>query len=1660
MKSGRFLFGCATLLMLGDLSPGEVVISEFMAANRSALHDEDGDASDWIEIENTGESTVDLAGWFLTDKDDFRADDPASGWRLPAYQFQPGTRLVIFASGKDRRPENGEWHTNFQLAADGEYLALIRPDGTTVASSFGAQYPKQEEDISFGRGQVRRETLTFVEAETTGRLLIPKDGALGRSWTSEGFDDGEWREVSGGVGFDAAGGPTGFELVENFESLDAGPLHGQGGWTTSDSRVVVTTDPVVAENQVMEQSGDGVRAWKAISFPNGETRTLFFRVRRAGTVDISVGTSDKATPGTAFSDFEAQLNNQKDDVLKVRDGGSFDDLDRFDDGTWYDIWMEINNATDSYRVFMKGGIHGERTLLSAGGQSTFGFRNGSAGQAMETFFARTGNGTTGQWFIDDIYLAVGENAGNPTEGNGFRDLISESGNVENEMSGVSSGAYLRMPFELGLIDPLGSLTLRMRYDDGFVAYLNGTEVASANAPEAAEWESNATRGRSGEEARAWEDFDLTPFAGLLIPNARNVLAIHGLNLSGNDGDFLIVPELSAVAAGESVEHLYFDQPTPGETNGSGFLGFAGDTTFSMERGFFEEPFDVVIDSAGEGTTIIYTTDGSLPSPGNGIFSEAPVTVRIADTTPLRAMAVKDGYRPSNVDTQTYLFLSQVRKQGNAPAGYPVTWKGDNGNGFERADYEMDPEVTESDEYGPLLEEALLSIPTISLVTDQGNFFDPATGIYQNPQSKGAAWERPVSFEVIHPDGSLPNIQVNAGIRIQGGHTRLPSKNPKHSFRLSFKREFGPAKLRYELFRDDPDAAREFDQLILRGAGNQSWLHHNTFKGDNRGRAQYIRDQWAKDVQLAMGHPAARSLYAHVYINGIYWGMYNPTERGSAGFGESYLGGEKEEFHALNSGEAIDGEAARTDYQALLSLANQGLTDAARYREMGDLLDLEAFTDYMLIHQYGGNLDWDHHNWYAIRNKNGGKWYFLCWDSEFVFISPTDNVLSLDNPEDPSRIWHRLMANEEYRLLFADRVQRHLRDGGLLTPDGVTAMWDRRKDQMFEAIVAESARWGDYRRDVDPVGPPSPIPLYDRNQEWMAERSRLFETYFPVRSEIVISQYRAAGHLPTLEAPVMSVEAGRVAIGTLVEMVSPDGGDVFYTLDGSDPRVGAEAGDLALVTEGDSLRVFVPTNDELGVSWRGGAEPFDDSSWLEGAAAGFETSGNDYADLIDLDLRDLMWQNSPSCLVRVRFEIPDQATLDAVKELSLGVRYDDGFVAFINGSEVARDNAPATLTWNARGQSHPDDLAVEYQPFTLGSAAVLSLKVGENILALHAFNASAGSNDFLIDAILEAKLETSARLREGALVYEDPLMINGPVEVLARVFDGNSWSALTRSVYLTGQVASRENLVISEIMYNPDGADDTEFIEFLNIGGETIDLSGVRFSEGLDFEFPLGTQLEAGRRILGVRDPLAFSARYGPNLPVAGRFLNDNNLDNAGDRLTLLAQNGEVIHTLRYDDRAPWPEEADGEGASLVLVAPETNPDHSLPENWRAGAVRGGTPGTAEPTGFLGSVNADVDRDGVPALLEYVFGTSDLLAGDADQMIRFYEGGQISIRERESLAGIEVFVETSSDLEEWLPAGALLELQGSTEVAPGLIEKHYRWIEGNGPAFLRVRAVRP
>ena len=552
-------------------------------------------------------------------------------------------------------------------------------------------------------------------------------------------------------------------------------------------------------------------------------------------------------------------------------------------------------------------------------------------------------------------------------------------------------------------------------------------------------------------------------------------------------------------------------------------------TLSQPHGFCNAPFtlSMAVEEAenSEGWTIRYTLDSSTPTASSTAYTK-PLSIK--GNTIVRAAAFAGEEQMTDITTATYLFMDDVLKQSDTPQGYPTEWgQYTQMSGTAPADYGMDPEMTSDAVLAPKIRKGLQSLPILSIVTDKGNLFshenDEETGgiyIFTGPpvgDDTGHGWTRPASIELIGGE-QAHDLSATCGLRLHGGHGRLAEKNPKHSFRLVFKEKYGAKTLKYPLFGEDEPA--KFDQLVLRCHFGYSWQH---WMENNRRQAQYTRDVWARRMQKKMGRTSVNALYVHLFLNGMYWGLYNIAERVDDQFGKDHIGGKKGDIDVIKVEE--DGgnhlEAAEGDMEAwnlMVKTAAQAADNTA-YEQLDSLLDIDSFIDYMLINQYGGNTDWDHHNWYAIRRRglDSEGFRFLCWDTELIFLSADENVLSKNNGNaTPTGIFHHLMENEQFARRYLRRAKEVLADDGLLGESSVVAVWDSLYHNIETALYAESARWGDYRRDVHPYTTRGE--LYTVDNQYQTERNRLLTQYFPTRSEKVLKSIVRLVDIDDFEAP--------------------------------------------------------------------------------------------------------------------------------------------------------------------------------------------------------------------------------------------------------------------------------------------------------------------------------------------------------------------------------------------------------------------------------------------------------------------------------------------------------------------------------------------------------------
>ena len=860
----------------------DLYLTEFLAENTAGLSDSDGEFSDWIEIFNSGPRSINLGGFFLTD------DETAlSKWTFPATELGPGQFLLIFASEKDRRRTGEELHTNFKIDKEGEYLALVAPDGITVISEFGAAgspLPRQRPDISYGLGQTGSQTTaTLLARDAAAKVLIPTavDAALGSSWTELEFDDSSWGDALTGVGYDE----------------------------------------------------------------------------------------------------------------------------------------------------------------------------------------------------DSTYV--------PEFGAG--------GNLGNLLNGINTSMYLRVPFDLNEPSTLTELSLGMKYDDGFAAYLNGTWILSKNSPAAADlsYNSEATASHSDNEALEYEVFDLSNHTNLLLAG-RNILSIHGLNSDLDSSDMLISPELLGLQITNSSigESGFLEIPTPAAHNGETTEGFVADTKFNINRGFFTEPFQLELSSETEGAEIRYTIDGSTPGPLSGRVYRTPLSIN--RTVVVRAIAYKDGLQPTNVDTHTYIFPSDVVEQSA-----------------------MRTSITQSATYGPRMLNSLRAVPSISLITQNSGFL--------NEGGSNIREEYPASIEMIFPDGR-EGFQEDAGLSNYGGRF---TNFRKKSFRIAFRERFGPTKVRYPIFEGfqykHHPPAEEFDVINLRSGSH-----------DMNSRGAYMSNRFTDDTMLDMGNIAPHGRFVHVYLNGTYWGQYHMRERWSADMASSYFGGSKNEYEAVNANDNFRNDEEVYDGSGRFWAATKSLVlGEDPFNEASDYIDIANIIDFMLV-WVSGDSESEFRSFGS--SVKGVPFKFMIKDADGYLRPASSGKAGHPGPLNVMSEMRGGPGGEDFRMLVADRIHKHFFNDGAFTPMRNIRRLRVRTAEARLGFISESARWG-----------------FRSPTSWESYQANLMNSHFRGLTDTMVSRFRSNGMYPDIIAPIFSQHGGSVMPTTPVSM-STDARTIYYTVDGSDPRL--------------------------------------------------------------------------------------------------------------------------------------------------------------------------------------------------------------------------------------------------------------------------------------------------------------------------------------------------------------------------------------------------------------------------------------------------------------------------------------------------------------------------
>ncbi len=678
------------------------------------------------------------------------------------------------------------------------------------------------------------------------------------------------------------------------------------------------------------------------------------------------------------------------------------------------------------------------------------------------------------------------------------------------MQGVNASVYVRIPFDLEALPGWDRLILRFRYEDGFAAYLNGERIAADNAPAALAWSSSATANRPDTEALSPVDIDITA-AGELLRAGRNILAIHGLNQALDSSDILFRPELIAVKANGEQRLGFMYSASPGMRNRPAVDGVLAAPTVSVSSRLFEDSLEVSLakpDSAPEDAVIRYTLDGAVPDGESPLFVE---TLRLSQTTQLRARLFGADGSASPIVGESYV---------------QVHWG--------VADFTSD-------------------LPLIVLENFQGG--RPPQNAFQ--PGFMAVIERGVDGQSALV--GVPAIATRVGLKVRGSST---VGRPKPSLALeawdAYDQGRGIAPL---------GMPRDADWVLWGPYNFDLTLMHNPF---------------IYELSNQIGRYAPRTRFVEVFLNtgrgalrnSDYYGVYALTEKikrdadrvdlaalfpehdrqpdvtggyllkiDRADPGDSGFRAGGQTLRYVYPKEIIIEQPARQAQESFLRSFFNNMSQALNGRNFRDsergyakFIDVDAAIDHHLLNVLAFNVDALRLSGYMSLPRNGKLVFGPIWDFDRA-LGSTDGRDSVPDVWQGGRgtdffnypWWNRMFRDIDFFQKYIDRFQ-DLRRGQFSTAH-LNGIIDEMADALREAQVRNLNRWnqqprsrygGTYQGEVDHM------------KDWLTERITFIESQF-------------------VDPPVLKPTGGQAEPGTTVRLTSPEGGEIFYTLDGSDPR---------------------------------------------------------------------------------------------------------------------------------------------------------------------------------------------------------------------------------------------------------------------------------------------------------------------------------------------------------------------------------------------------------------------------------------------------------------------------------------------------------------------------
>lgn len=914
-----------------------LVISEVMAANNSAVPDENGDFSDWLELYNGTGADLDLEGVTLTNRTD-RITFP-----FPSYTLEAGGRVVVFASDSYQLDPSKPFHGKFKISSAGDHLYLYDPNMYLIDE---LATPTLTADASYALTAVDEDGVRHYETTT---------------YYSPGYANSE----EGFVEYRAANSTETGALVINEICPDP-----RVGIPDEDNEIVDwvelknnTDQPISLSGYFLSDKENKPMKWR---FPDGATIPAngYYLVFCSGKDKLE----QNGVPHTSFS-----VSAERETVVLSDAYGRL--VDR----------VSVENVPEDYSVGRTESGEWRQFDLSTPGQP-----NNADGQARADELIRAYNPTG--VYISEVM------ASNDVTALGAAGITADFVELYNASSEAIDLSFY------GLSDSL-KRPRRWQFPQGTaiqpgeykIIYLDGNPSVST----VADLHANFSLARAGGETISFCD-----------PTGR-VLDRLPLKLIPTDHSY-----------GRTIGYggfYYYDVPTPGAANGTGYYGYALNPSFTVPGGEYKGSVQVGIEIPEE-TVVCYTLDGSIPTLENGARYNPGDVFDISRVTVLRARAFDpDGrLQPSEVVTQTYLL--------NLYHAFPI----------------------------------------VSLVADPDELWNPENGMLTVGENvikdkipfKNTIYRefgkiaRPGHVELYDKEG-VQVLSQGVEFGLQGQYSL---DMPQKSFKVRAKAKYGAKYFEAKLFED-----RDFTQyksFVLRMGGNDSaW----TRLIDGLQSRLIDRFNEHTDTPVEVLHQAWKPVV--VYLNGIYWGHYNMRERVDRFFVAQHEGLPLEEAGNMDileaSGKVHYG--SNKEYQAFIKKVKT-LSPGKSEEDLQyilDRIDVDNYFDYMALEMFFGNSDPGNIRFYKLK-QDGAKWKWIFYDADYglfdsAFNSPYSYLKEKGAGEQKidNTLIRKLLENDGMRQKFLTRLGEIFQ---VYTTEFMTAELNFMADMLEPEMILHFTRW--------------------------------------------------------------------------------------------------------------------------------------------------------------------------------------------------------------------------------------------------------------------------------------------------------------------------------------------------------------------------------------------------------------------------------------------------------------------------------------------------------------------------------------------------------------------------------------------------------------------------